>query len=251
MAVNGFVLAGGRSRRMGVDKARLPFPGRWPMAVHVAGVLAEVCDRVALVRRGAPDGLPWPLPDGGALEVIRDADGAGDPHPLFGVAAACAASRTPWLLVVPCDVPFLPVEGLRRLLEAAPVGSGVDERGRGAADPDPRGAMVVAEGPERVHPLIGLLPRGVGGAALAAARRGESARSFVAPARRVPLPGAWLGNVNRWSDTGGAPTPPQQLLATLPWLEGPARERVLAGEVQRLRQRGVVITPLRPSSSPL
>ncbi|MBW2257740.1 MAG: NTP transferase domain-containing protein [Deltaproteobacteria bacterium] len=99
--LDGFVLAGGRAARMGIDKARIPFPGRWPMAVHVAGVVEAACGRVTLVRRGPPDGLPWVTPDGRSLEVVRDAD-QGVPHPLNGLVTACAASRTPWLVVVPC-----------------------------------------------------------------------------------------------------------------------------------------------------
>ena len=51
--IDGFVLAGGRSRRMGADKARVAWEGR-PLALVVADCLRAVCSRVALVRRGVP-----------------------------------------------------------------------------------------------------------------------------------------------------------------------------------------------------
>ena len=45
----GAILAGGAGKRMGgVSKAMLELDGR-PLAVHVATVLAEVCERVAIV----------------------------------------------------------------------------------------------------------------------------------------------------------------------------------------------------------
>ena len=237
MILDGFVLAGGRSTRMGADKARLPFPDGWPMATEVATVLATVCARVALVRRGPPDGLPWPRPDGAAWEVVRDAD-ERQVHPLNGLVTACAAARTPWLVVVPCDVPFLPSEAVRRLIDAVPFGT----LGRAeAAEPGAAAPLaVVAAHGEAVHPLVGVYPRALGPAAARAAAAGTSVRAFLRGARRVYLPAEWLRNVNRWEDTGRALEPLQALVAGLPWIQGPDRERLLAGEIERLATRGSV-----------
>lgn len=220
MSFDGFVLAGGRSERMGVDKARLPVPGRWPMAVHVASVLAEVCGRVALVRRGPPDGLPWIRPDGTPLEVVCEAD-VGAPHPLYGVATACAAARTPLLLVVTTDVPSLTAGALRALIDGY----------------EP-GAMVVASDGDRVHPLVALVPRSAGPEAEQAARDGTSATAFFRDALRVVLPTEVLRNVNRWEDAGVA-DPLAALSARLPEVS----DRALDGERTRLLQRGVLMPP--------
>jgi len=93
----GWVLVGGRSRRMGVDKALIEIGGR-SLALRVADELAKVCGPVALV--GDPEryghcGLP----------VIRDEfPGEG---PLAGMEAALRTTESEWNLVVACDMPAL------------------------------------------------------------------------------------------------------------------------------------------------
>ncbi|MBW1877924.1 MAG: molybdenum cofactor guanylyltransferase [Deltaproteobacteria bacterium] len=242
--LDGFVLAGGRAARMGIDKARIPFPGRWPMAVHVAGVVEAACGRVTLVCRGPPDGLPWVTPDGRSLEVVRDAD-QGVPHPLNGLVTACAASRTPWLVVVPCDVPFLPEEAVCRLVAAATAAVGSRLVADQPADPDAAiSSAVVARDEDRTHPLVGVFPRAVGRLAARAASEGRSAVDFTRHASQVTLPASWLRNVNAWEDTGRARTVIEDLAHHLPWVDGAAWDRLREGEAQRLRQRGVLV--LRP-----
>lgn len=208
---------------MGVDKARIPVPGRWPMAVHVAGVLRRAGLQVALVRRGPSDGLPWRWPDGGAVSVVREPV-QGEVHPLWGVAAAledAEAHGDTAAVVVPCDVPGLTVDVVRALVD--------------------RGAPAVAEGARR-HPLVACLPVSMGGRARELAASGAPSRALTAEAPGVPVPEDALRNVNRWSDAG-VEHPVQALLDGLPWLDEAARERVAAGERARLAARGVVVPP--------
>jgi len=216
MRPDGFVLAGGRSQRMGVDKARVPFPGQRPMALEVAARLGEVCDRVALVRRGPPDGLPWP-----GVEVIRDAAPDGDAHPLWGVAAALSASRSEYAVVLSCDVPFVDSASLRKLLAAAA----------------PNGA-VGWDGTHR-HPLVAVYPRQMAVRASTWAAAGRSARSFADPCLEVLLAPERLADLDRW-DQAGRPGPVRALLDGLPWLEGEDRARVERGERARLAAHGVI-----------
>jgi molybdopterin-guanine dinucleotide biosynthesis protein A len=160
---------------MGTDKARLRLLGGQQMAVHIAGVVSSVCDRVALIRRDRDD---W-----GDLEVLADPPEAGDDrHPLWGVVAACRAARTPVVVLVTCDVPAITGEALQALIDAA----------------EPDGA--VAFDGDRTHPLVAALPAGWADRALSWARDGRSVHTFVEGCRRVTLTEGVLLNVNRPED---------------------------------------------------
>lgn len=103
----GVVLAGGKSSRMGRDKAWLTVFGQ-PMLCLVADVLARVTEEILVSGRDpTPFGLtaPW-LPDE-----------TPDLGPAGGVLTVLAAVRRP-CLVVSCDLPFLDESCLIRLLTA-------------------------------------------------------------------------------------------------------------------------------------
>lgn len=93
--MTGLVLAGGRSRRMGVDKALLTVGGRTLTARAVA-VLESVCDE-ALVASG--DGRR--LPGLGAGQV---ADAVHEAGPLAGIVAGLEAARHDLVAVVAVDL---------------------------------------------------------------------------------------------------------------------------------------------------
>ncbi len=92
-----WVLVGGRSSRMGTDKALLD-AGRGPLAAEIAALAAQSCPVVSLV--GDPvrySGLGLPV-------VGDNFPGLG---PLSGIEAALRASKSEWNLIVACDMPFL------------------------------------------------------------------------------------------------------------------------------------------------
>jgi molybdenum cofactor guanylyltransferase len=91
----GFVLAGGRSSRMGVDKATLPYRGL-PLAGYIAAQMVPAVDEVSLVGDPARyAGLGWP--------VIPDAyPGSG---PVGGIVTALRTTRSTWNIVSACDLP--------------------------------------------------------------------------------------------------------------------------------------------------
>jgi molybdopterin-guanine dinucleotide biosynthesis protein A len=93
----GFILVGGASSRMGTDKASLLLDGR--TFVHrIAEELLAVTDSVTLIGK-----------DSGELQL--NLPSFPDAYPkwgaLGGVHAALFASRSPWSMIVACDLPFV------------------------------------------------------------------------------------------------------------------------------------------------
>lgn len=103
----GVILAGGKSRRLGRDKAWLTFFGQ-PLLCRVAAVLSQITGAVVVSGRD-PSAFsldaPW-IPD-----AIRDQGPAGG---ILTVLTAVGRS----CLVVSCDLPFLDEDTLFRLVEA-------------------------------------------------------------------------------------------------------------------------------------
>jgi molybdopterin-guanine dinucleotide biosynthesis protein A len=105
LEIEGFILAGGRSRRMGADKAGLKLGGR-SFIERVAEALYAVALRVRVV--GARDKTEmYPLT---VVEDVYPEWGA-----LGGLHGALAACRAPWAAVVACDLPFVTGELFLRL----------------------------------------------------------------------------------------------------------------------------------------
>lgn len=116
--IAGLILAGGQGSRMQhQDKGLVELNGE-PMVAHVARRLAPQVGRVIIsanrhLDRYAKYG-----------QVVAD----GEPElgafqgPLVGIAAgltAAAAEHDDWLVVTPCDTPFLPDDLAARLIAAA------------------------------------------------------------------------------------------------------------------------------------
>jgi molybdopterin-guanine dinucleotide biosynthesis protein A len=111
----GAILAGGRSSRMeGPDKPLVDLDGK-PLLQHVLDRLAPQVSRLALcVERPVARMTVF------GVEQLPD-PGPGHRGPLGGVLSAMRrfAASEPWLLVVPCDAPFLPLDLGQRLLARA------------------------------------------------------------------------------------------------------------------------------------
>ena len=111
-AITGLILAGGRGQRLGgVDKGLQPWRGL-PLVDHALGRLApQVGSLMISANRNAA------LYATRAARVVPDA--AHDfPGPLAGILAGLRAASTPWLAVVPCDSPRLPLDLVARLAGA-------------------------------------------------------------------------------------------------------------------------------------
>ena len=110
MSITGIILAGGKSRRMGgVDKGLMDFLGK-PMVAHVLQRLAPQVDEVFINANREPEryavfGQP----------VVQDdiADFAG---PLAGLHKGMRVATHPYVRMVPCDSPLLPMNLVPRLM---------------------------------------------------------------------------------------------------------------------------------------
>jgi molybdopterin-guanine dinucleotide biosynthesis protein A len=95
--IEGFILAGGESSRMGRDKALLDLGGV-PLVLRTARLVESVAGPPTVI--GNADAFR-PL---GLRAIEDDWPGAG---PLGGIATALRASSATWSLVVACDLPYL------------------------------------------------------------------------------------------------------------------------------------------------
>jgi len=125
LPVHGFVLAGGKSSRMGEDKALLEFCGR-PMVEIAVEKLRGFCAEVWIA--GNREDLA------GFAPVVQET--RVEVGPAAGVEAGLGAARQEWVMFVPVDVPLVPGELLRRwAAEAMRVGIGVSFLGIGGKQP--------------------------------------------------------------------------------------------------------------------
>jgi len=107
--IEGFILAGGESSRMGRDKALLELSGE-ALIVRTARLVESASERCTVVG----DSVRL---EGFELDVIEDEfPGAG---PLGGIATALRSSEVEWNLIVACDLPYLTREWLEFLIEHA------------------------------------------------------------------------------------------------------------------------------------
>jgi molybdopterin-guanine dinucleotide biosynthesis protein A len=107
--VAGFILAGGKSSRMGVDKGLLEIGGV-AVIVRTARLVASVAHSTRVV------GGVERYRELGLNAIADDWTGAG---PLGGVATALRASEAEWNLIVACDLPYLTRPWLEFLAQRA------------------------------------------------------------------------------------------------------------------------------------
>ncbi len=114
--LSAIVLAGGKSSRMGQDKALLPVQGV-PLLQRVCRIAAGCADTVYIVT-------PWPeryqhliFPD---CQFIREVPLSGETGneplnhgPLVGFAQGLVQVKTDWVLLLACDLPKLQIDVLQ------------------------------------------------------------------------------------------------------------------------------------------
>jgi molybdopterin-guanine dinucleotide biosynthesis protein A len=106
VSISAAIMAGGKSKRMGQDKAWIELDGE-PLVKRVADVLAQVADEVIVVAND-------PNYERLGLRVVRDRYPAGGA--LGGIATGVGAATHDTVLVAACDMPFLSVDVWRLIV---------------------------------------------------------------------------------------------------------------------------------------
>jgi molybdopterin-guanine dinucleotide biosynthesis protein A len=131
----GCVLAGGQSRRMGEDKARLRFAGKTLLERVIQRLKPQAASLIINVHEDAGDLHTHGLP------VVTDAQG-GHLGPLAGILASlrwAKENNIAWIATVAVDTPFFPTDLVAKLTEAARAKE-----------------LAVARSGDRLHPVFGL-----------------------------------------------------------------------------------------------
>lgn len=130
--ISGFILAGGKSRRMGTDKALLTFQEK-PLLEHMIKLIGPFCNTIAISGQN-PDYSIF------GVEMVPDLySGCG---PIAGIYSSMNHSGCDWNLLVGVDVPYVNEELLFLLI------SNIGERD-----------CIIPQHTSGVEPLIGLYHR--------------------------------------------------------------------------------------------
>lgn len=135
-SISAGILAGGRSSRMGRDKAFLPSPSDGATLIARQAALLRSLGIDDLLISGRVD-VDYGLPE---ARVVFDM--VPDAGPLAGLAAVLNAARHPWVLVIAVDLPHLTSAYLQKILTASHGTQGV-----------------VPHGPNGYEPLVALYPK--------------------------------------------------------------------------------------------
>ena len=182
MRLQGAVLCGGASRRMGQDKAALPHPNGGSWLSHAAALLSQVCPSVAVCSQHSSHAdLIAELE-----RVVLALEPAPAQGPLHALQLVLPRDSNSALLVAPVDMPQLNRSALDSLIAQW--------------RHSPSQAAVAHDG-QRLQPLLGIYPGGPEQhngltEVLASGERRWQAWLTTIPHQAVVLPAAPLINAN-------------------------------------------------------
>ena len=222
--VTGVILAGGKSSRMGSDKAALRLAGE-SLFDRARRALTQVCPRIQIA--GARPDL-----------ACDDLPAFADTHPgssLGGLHNALCHSDSEWVLVLPCDLPFPSPTLLRELLRKRAGVQAVMPRTSNGSEP------LIASYHRSVLPLIE-----------EHLREGKLKlvdlldRLHISYLGEEELPPGWrraLTNLNRPQDLDRLLAPPPAL--TLVAHSGTGKTTLLVKLIEELTRRGWTVGALK------
>lgn len=118
------LLAGGKSTRMGQDKALLEIDGA-PLIARLINLLAPHFEHLCISAQQESDYATFGIP------IIPDTQ--PDQGPLQGVISALHACSTSYAFIIACDMPIVNISLIQRLLDQltnAPIVAPIDAEGR-------------------------------------------------------------------------------------------------------------------------
>jgi molybdopterin-guanine dinucleotide biosynthesis protein A len=186
--LSGLILAGGKSSRMGRDKAGLALPDGRTLLARQADILraAGAATVSVSIRRDVETSLP-------GLTLVPDA--IADAGPLAGIAAGLRAAPAGLVLVLAVDMPGMQAAHLRQLLELAT---------------EDRGVVPMQGG--LYEPLAAIYPSTLAGSAEAALASGQRAvhawvKSEAEQGRLLlwETPAEWSGALRSWNTPADVP----------------------------------------------
>lgn len=127
-----FILAGGKSRRMGMDKGLVHYNGQ-PMIAHILKVMEEFELKISIISSN-PDYLKFGKP------VLQDL--IPDKGPMGGLYTALTYSRASMVLLIACDMPVINREAVESLFTYSEIGS-----------------ITIARDAEQISPLFACYPK--------------------------------------------------------------------------------------------
>lgn len=164
--ITGAILAGGQARRMGgADKGLMALQGK-PLITYVIDILMPQVGTLIINANRNLD-----LYGAFGYPVIPDTapDQAG---PLAGIASALLAAKTDYVLVVPCDSPYLPHDLATRLTTALT---------------QEHAEVAVAHDGTRMQAVVALLKRDLAEDILQSIQRGHNKTARWITSRRLAL----------------------------------------------------------------
>ena len=143
ISIEGFVLAGGRSRRMGRDKSNLLLGGK-TLIDRAATALSAIADPIYAVGNLTSEIT--------LLPIIHDEIVGGNARgAIVGLYSALLHARADWAAILACDLPFVSGELLQRMAALTTV----------SASGSNGVAVILPRQPDgRIQPLCGLYQRG-------------------------------------------------------------------------------------------
>ena len=164
--ITGAILAGGQARRMGgADKGLMTLHGK-PLITYVIDILTpQVGTLIINANRNIDQYSALGYP------IIQDAV-LGQAGPLAGIASALRAAKTDYVLVVPCDSPYLPHDLAARLA---------------AALTQEHAEVAVAHDGTRMQPVVALLQCDLAEDILQSIQRGHNKTERWMTSRRLAL----------------------------------------------------------------